>query len=278
MSSDPEKLPCRERISQFIILPPYQGHGHGTKLYNSMYASFLADPTVIEVTVEDPNASFDDLRDYCDLTRLRQIPEFTSIRMNTTVSIPKKGSLPTAQILPPGPLEALRVSQKLIPRQFSRLLEMQLLSLIPSDSRNSFYSMSSLNALRAKHNPQTADKEYRYWKLLAKQRLYIHNRDQLAQLDRLDRIDKLNETLGGVEADYVRLLLQMKAGPSTVEKQEQEELGSEDGVTDEKDGDENGVQNGSATLAVRHSKRRIIVEDDDEDEEDTGPPYKKAKS
>ncbi len=35
-----------------------------------MYAKLLADKRVAQVTVEDPNESFDDLRDRCDLTML----------------------------------------------------------------------------------------------------------------------------------------------------------------------------------------------------------------
>jgi histone acetyltransferase 1 len=49
-------------------------------------------------------------------------------------------------------------------------------------------------------------KEYRLWQLWVKKRLYKHNKDMLIQLDRVERIEKLEQALGGVEADYARLL------------------------------------------------------------------------
>ena len=44
-------------------MPPFHGQGHGTKLYSFLFQNFLADKKVAQVTVEDPNESFDDLRD-----------------------------------------------------------------------------------------------------------------------------------------------------------------------------------------------------------------------
>ncbi len=40
------------------------------QLYSTVYATLLADKKVSQITVEDPNESFDDLRDRCDLTML----------------------------------------------------------------------------------------------------------------------------------------------------------------------------------------------------------------
>jgi histone acetyltransferase 1 len=254
-------LPCRQRISQFLILPPYQEHGHGGSLYKTIYKTLLNDPTVLEITVEDPSEKFDDLRDYCDLGHLRSLPEFTKIKINTNISVPKKGRLPTAKLVDTKALEAVRISQKLAPRQFSRLTEMQLLSTVPSSSRSLSSTNSALNALRAKRDPLTADadKIHRFWQLLTKQRIYKHNKDQLMQLDRLDRIDKLAETLGMLEADYIRLLARFETGPSIKERFEREVMANGEAPS----------QKERQEVRAERAKRKMLL-DEDEDMEDQG--------
>lgn len=64
----PERV--RMRISQFLILPPYQQDGHGSALYTAIYQHVLASPSIAELTVEDPAEAFEDLRDRNDLKML----------------------------------------------------------------------------------------------------------------------------------------------------------------------------------------------------------------
>jgi histone acetyltransferase 1 len=193
---------CRSRISQFVILPPFQGGGNGSRLYNSIFDCYLGDPRTLEITVEDPNEAFDDLRDLNDLTRLRTVPEFSALQINTEAAPRAKGPVPK-DIIDSKKLEKIRTSMKIAPRQFARLVELQLLSRIPSNIRQSLLverPTSTVPDLKTKQH------EYRLWKLWTKSRLYRHNKDTLIQLDRVERIDKLDEALGSVEADYARLL------------------------------------------------------------------------
>ena len=202
----PTSLPCRERISQFLILPPYQHRGHGSAFYNALINSFLSDPTIREITVEDPNEAFDDLRDYCDLSRLRNYPVFTkTLRINTSsTSAGPQGRLATSIILPMPTLAALRTETKLAPRQFARLVEMQLLSLMSSK----YTQASRLDRRKFGRSKSSSPDErtYHLWRLIVKQRLYKRNRDQLAQLDRKERLEKLEQVLADQEEDYLRLL------------------------------------------------------------------------
>ncbi|KAI0933501.1 hypothetical protein AcV5_005629 [Taiwanofungus camphoratus] len=64
----PEKV--RMRISQFVILPPYQQEGHGSALYAAVYQHVLGAGHIAELTVEDPAEAFEDLRDRNDLKML----------------------------------------------------------------------------------------------------------------------------------------------------------------------------------------------------------------
>jgi histone acetyltransferase 1 len=197
------ELPCRSRISQFLILPPFHGGGNGSRFYEAIFDFYLNAPQTVEITVEDPNETFDDLRDLNDFKRLRTMPEFTGLRIRTDVAVPKKGRVPTGKIVDLLAIESLRRRMKIAPRQFMRLVEMHLLSLIPTSIRKSLLheqKKGTTAELKAREH------EYHLWQLFVKQRLYRHNKDTLIQLDRAERIDKLDDALSAVEADYGRLL------------------------------------------------------------------------
>jgi len=68
-SSNPTFSPtnCRLRLSQFVILPPFQRSGHGGKFFDCIFKNARADPSVQEISVEDPSDAFEDLRDRRDL-------------------------------------------------------------------------------------------------------------------------------------------------------------------------------------------------------------------
>lgn len=196
-------LPARQRISQFLILPPYQSSGHGSYLYNSMMSYFLPQSIICEISVEDPNESFDDLRDINDLIRLRHDKQgFSSLRINVDTKLPGSQTtpLPTSSLLDQQTLSSLQKSSKMAPRQFARMVEMHLLDKIPMRHR----SMARIS--RKDRATDEWDRAYYFWRLLVKQRLYKHNKELLAQLELEERVEKLEETLNGVERDYVRLL------------------------------------------------------------------------
>ncbi|OBT86133.1 hypothetical protein VE02_05426 [Pseudogymnoascus sp. 03VT05] len=217
-------LPIRSRLSQFIILPPFQGGGHGARLYSTVFAHYLSDPQTVEITIEDPNEAFDDLRDLNDLIYLRSLPEFQALEINTAADVRKKGRVPSDEIIEQAPLNELRKKVKIAPRQFQRLVEMQLLSAIPTNIRKSLNpEPKPANTLQTKLRQQ----EYRLWCLLVKQRLYKHNKDSLIQLEREERIDKLEEVAGIVETDYARLLTKLDGGDEIeVEEEVEKEKGT----------------------------------------------------
>lgn len=195
-------LPCRSRISQFIILPPFQGGGNGSRFYNAIFDFYLKESQTIEITVEDPNEAFDDLRDINDLARLRTLPEFTALRINNAIIPRSKGPVPR-DIMDLAALEKIRAKIKIAPRQFYRVVEMQLLSMIPLSIRQSLLVEQERKKVA---DSKAKEHEYHLWTLWVKRRLYKHNKDMLAQLDHSERIEKLEQALSGVEGDYARLL------------------------------------------------------------------------
>lgn len=129
---------CRLRLSQFIILPPFQRAGHGGRFYDIFFKNTRADPTVQEISIEDPSAAFEDLRDRRDLKFLEENDVFKGIKPPVSKTW----------------IEETRRKYKMPPRQFRRVLEMSLLRHI---------------------NPREENEEYSNWRLLVKQRLYNHN-------------------------------------------------------------------------------------------------------
>lgn len=197
---DLSELSCRTRLSQFVILPPFQGKGNGARLYNAIFDFYHAHPQTHEFTVENPNEAFDDLRDVCDLTFLRSLPEFDALALDTSVSIPESGVMPPL-VVGADALESIRLKAKIAPRQFARVVEMHLMSKLPVSV------LPTLDLDAVVPAPTKTDKhQERIWQLIVKQRLYRHNRDVLSQIEPVERIEKLSETLTSVELEYARLL------------------------------------------------------------------------
>ncbi|KAF9913916.1 histone acetyltransferase 1, partial [Lobosporangium transversale] len=153
---------------QFLILPPYQQQGHGSRLYQSLYNDFCSRKEIREITVEDPNDDFSDLRDRNDMKHLTAKGVFKDIQ---------------------APIKADRIAEvaktyKLTKKQVARCYEMALLRNL--DKRNKG--------------------QYKAFRLQVKGRLYKHNAEALATLDKGERIEKLHETFLAVEEDYHRIL------------------------------------------------------------------------
>ena len=262
------KLPSRLRISQFLVLPPYQHKGHGSALYNAIYSQALADSTIQELTVEDPSEEFDILRDANDWKTLE--PKFRakniSINAGPFPATEKRWSrrLPTAKLLNMDTLKTIRSSTKIASRQFARQLEMYLLSLVPYSHRAAGgASLTKLLIYKAR-TPDPNDKAYYWWRLIVKQRIYKKNKDILQQMDLEERRPRVEESARAQEDEYERLLLLFSAQIA-------------------KEGLMNGNGTASPAAAPLPGRKRRIVEDDDDDEadEDEGtngiPESKKAK-
>jgi GNAT superfamily N-acetyltransferase len=61
----------RLRVSQILILPPYQRKGHGQRLLELVYKLAL-DVHCVEVTIEDPSPAFQFVRDLTDIALCRK--------------------------------------------------------------------------------------------------------------------------------------------------------------------------------------------------------------
>lgn len=256
------QLPARSRIAQFLILPPHQSSGHGSQLYNVIHKACLADDTVVELTVEDPNESFDVLRDSADYHNLYHefVDQDININPNPYGDQPVKRrpqKMPTAALISTEKLALIRQKYKIAPTQFAHILEMYLLSRIPPRKRG---GSNLARLLIKKHNASDEDdRRYYWWRMLVKQRLYKRSRDILIQLELQDRIQKLDETVTNVEEGYDQLLKVFDA----------REKGKATYAPDvESETDAVMTAEGVTTMAALRAKRRYAIEDDDDDDED----------
>lgn len=173
---DQGAVETRKKISQFVVLPTFQGKNLGGEFYLRLYNQWLKDDTIVEIVVEDPNESFDDLRDRVDISRLilEKVVDVDSLTVETASDSDW--------------LHRIKNQQKLEKRQLSRLLEMILL-------------------YKLKNSGGVSKKDVR---LFIKRRLYEKNREALALLDEPTRLDKLQTAYDSLEQDYYRILEPVK--------------------------------------------------------------------
>ncbi|GAB7364297.1 hypothetical protein MBLNU230_g4842t1 [Neophaeotheca triangularis] len=244
----PLDLPSRERLSQFLILPPHHKQGHGFQLYKTMHAHLTSPNNIRELTIEDPNEEFDNLRDLSDLYLLRRTPVFQSLTLNPDILptlLTSTSPIPTDTIIPLAPRQTLLQTSKIEQRQLDRLIEAQTLSSIPHTHRNR-------NRLtRKEKSTNVEDRKYFLWRLYVKKRLYLFNRDQLVQADLSERVEKLEAAVDGVQEGYVALL----------EKVE---------MMEEREGVAEGSSGGSGSASARGKRKRVVIDDEDGEGEDDG--------
>lgn len=249
----PNSLPSRVRISQFLILQPYQQLGHGSAMYQTIYAEIMADPTVFELSVEDPSEEFDRLRDVNDWKVLE--PEFrkADIKINVAVETLRLKRMPTAKLVNMNTIKKIRTSRKIASRQLARQLEMYLLSLIPFSHRAAGGANMTTLMIKKSRAADPNDKAYYWWRLLLKQRIFKKNRTLLLQMDLEERIPKIDESARAQEDEYEILLLAYATAAAR----------------------DAGLLNGSGSGSGSVDRKRKVIDDDDEEE--AGEP-KRARS
>jgi len=243
----PNKLSSRLRISQFLIMPPYQQAGHGSALYQAIYTEVMSDPTIVEMTVEDPSEEFDKLRDMNDFDVLEPQFKTAGIQINDSpfASSDRRriSRVPTAVLLPMDKLQEIRSRNKMASRQFARMVEMYLLAQVPHSRRAS--GGASLTSLTVKGSRATNadDRRYYWWRLLLKQRIMKKNKDLLQQVTPEERVPQIDDSARAQEDEYEGLLLTY-------------------GLRRSKEEERHG--NGESSMV----RKRKVIESDDDDESD----------
>ena len=239
-----KQLESRMRISQFLLLPPYQAKGHGSQLYQAVYNEVISDETLSELTVEDPSEEFDQLRDSCDWKVLE--PQFRDAKIVIDADKPRNSKriqyVPTAHLIPTQKLKEIRMKNKIAPRQFGRLLELYLLSLIPFSHRSAGGVNMTKIKIQKHTNKDNADRKYYWFRILMKQRIYRQNRETLRDADADEKYSAIENTANGQEDELEGLLMLFALRQASAGETVEEISGSS-------------------------SKKRKVIEDDDDDDE-----------
>jgi histone acetyltransferase 1 len=255
---NPLEAPSRERISQFLILPPYQGQSLGTKLYETIFQHYHKMPNIYEIPVEDPSEAFDAMRDFSDIKYLRSVPAFRDLQLASSVPtelLRKDSPIPRDLILGNGAdLTALRHETKIVPRQFNRMVELHVFSKIPALHRN------RTRLTRKDKSTNENDRKYYFWRLALKDRIYRQNSAELDEVRKEDpeqAVEVLENAVDNQQQEYVERL---------------EAIQKHESITSTSD---------TGSALPRHIKRkRVIVEEEDdwEDVDDESVSSKKAKN
>ncbi|KAJ8874270.1 hypothetical protein PR048_025113 [Dryococelus australis] len=178
----------RPRISQMLVLPPFQNQGLGTELLRTMYQHYIAERSVLDITVEDPSERFQRLRDFVDVANCSTLNSFQPEELHTG-----------------GKYRMLRCCDKFVcnSKQCRRVYEI----------------------LRLKHTNIEDTKQYQLYRLAVKQRLNVPYKKELLDRQKLkkvldaseyeatltfasaaQRMEHLEQQYREVEADYREVL------------------------------------------------------------------------
>ncbi|KAH3703489.1 histone acetyltransferase type B catalytic subunit-like [Dreissena polymorpha] len=152
----------RPRISQVLILPPFQKQGHGAHLLQTFYNRCYGDSEILDITVEDPSEDFQRLRDFVDARNCMALKSFKPDKL-------RKG-------FDEDMVREARTKLKLNRRQIRRVYEI----------------------LRMKATDHTNKKEYTQFRLDVKRRLNIPFQKNGRDFEKLQKAlapDELSATL-----------------------------------------------------------------------------------
>ncbi|XP_006003025.1 histone acetyltransferase type B catalytic subunit isoform X1 [Latimeria chalumnae] len=71
----------RPRVSQMLILPPFQGEGHGAQLLEAVHKFYISVPSVLDITAEDPSDNYIKLRDFVLVKLCQDLPSFSQDKL-----------------------------------------------------------------------------------------------------------------------------------------------------------------------------------------------------
>lgn len=140
----------RSRISQMLVLPPFQKCGVGTKLIETIYNYIAINPKIRDITVEDPSEEFTRIRNYIDVKLCMKLPSFA----------PEKIKLGYTQEMAKEALEKCKITKKQ-----SRIV---------------------YEVLRLRHTNVNNEKEYKAYRLDVKNRInaiYYRQKSYLKKLE-----------------------------------------------------------------------------------------------
>ncbi|VDK34906.1 unnamed protein product [Taenia asiatica] len=130
----------RPRLSQMLILPPFQKMGHATRLLETVYKDLTPLTEVIDITVESPSDDLTRLRDYLDSKRCLELADCVKILKEVKENVESVVAGTSQTALTAG--KEVGVAEEPVPSSVKR----RRLSVTPAETRsvnvaNSFYKV-----------------------------------------------------------------------------------------------------------------------------------------
>ncbi|KAL6655860.1 hypothetical protein ACP70R_006686 [Stipagrostis hirtigluma subsp. patula] len=130
----------RLRISQILVLPPYQGEGHGLRLLETIN-SVAQSENIYDLTIEDPSDYLQYIRSSIDCLRLLSFDSVKPV-LSAMVTSLKEANLSkrtrSFRMVPPAELtEIVRQKLKINKKQFLRCWEILIYLSLDSEDRKS---------------------------------------------------------------------------------------------------------------------------------------------
>ncbi|KAJ3374845.1 histone acetyltransferase 1 [Allomyces arbusculus] len=199
----------RRRISQLLVLPPFQRQGLASLLYSKFMSLNAASAHALEVAVEATTPAFDDLRDIADLTAvlsradpnappLLHVPEVELLPLAkgdpyARARVHRDCARPVTDLCLPDVardrIRGLQLEWKLEPRQAARVWEMAVLAAV-RDAR-----VPVPHELR----------------MLVKQRLFWEGKADWVDVPRRERVEVLHRRYVAVMERYARIVYAVRA-------------------------------------------------------------------
>lgn len=188
--SYPENV--RPRISQMLVLPPFQRLGIGTKFIEVVYQQFRNDPKVADITVEDPSDEFRRIRNLVDVQLCRPLAAFARARLADGFS-----------------KEMIAEAKNKFKVKFGKITKLNIMIFSPTHTQiNARQCRTVYEILRLLHTNVNDESEYRAYRLAVKKRLNLTYHKQKSEIKTLVRL--------GVDTQWIHAGL-----PTTEERIEQ---------------------------------------------------------
>ncbi|XP_017465807.1 PREDICTED: histone acetyltransferase type B catalytic subunit [Rhagoletis zephyria] len=183
----------RPRISQVLVLPPFQKLSIGTRFVESIYKHYQSQKNVIDMTVEDPSDDFQRLRNFVDARLCMRLKSFAPDEI-------KKGFSKEM-------VREARETHKLNPRQCRRVYEILRLYYTNVNDKNDYYAyrLDVKRRLNAIHYKQLND-------IKKMEKANVDTEWLRARLPtQSQRIEQLQEEYEQVESAYRQIVEKLRA-------------------------------------------------------------------
>ncbi|XP_003739261.1 histone acetyltransferase type B catalytic subunit [Galendromus occidentalis] len=178
----------RPRVSQILVLPPFQKKGLGSQLLQSVYNFYQSRPDVVDITFEDPSDELTRIRDFLDCKNCQRLSSFHAAKLQKGFTDDMRSEAK----------EKFKIGR----RQARRVYEI----------------------LRLKNTPKKSAAEYKKYRLDVKNRLNATNRQEQINIEKAkkafkkegatmpefhlvsDSIEKLDAEYKELEAVYMHVI------------------------------------------------------------------------